>query len=68
VTQQTGRRTAAPDAFRTRVLEIEAWVKKNFRKSAPKGFHIGPRTARLVKEGLVKLRESGHWGRPVILN
>lgn len=65
VTQQTGRRTAAPDAFRKRVVEIETWVKKQFRKSAPKGFHVGPRTSRLVKEGLVKLREAGHWGRPV---
>jgi hypothetical protein len=65
VTQQTGRRNAAPDALRMRVVEIESWLKKNFRKSAPKGFHIGPRTARLVKEGLLKLREAGHWGRPV---
>jgi hypothetical protein len=40
-------------------------VKKNSRKTTPKGFHIGPRTARLVKEGLVKLREAGHWGRVV---
>ncbi len=68
VTQQTGRRNAAPDQFRTRVVEIENWLRKNFRKSHPKGFLIGPKTARLVKEGLVKLREDAHWGREVILN
>lgn len=65
VTQQTGRRSAAPDQFRTRVIEIEAWLRKNFRKSVPKGYLIGPRTGRLVKEGLIKLRENKHWGKEI---
>lgn len=65
VTPETGRRNAAPDRFRTRYLEIESWVKKTFRKSSPKGFWVGPRTARLAKEGLLPLRENAHWGRVV---
>ena len=64
VTQQTGRRQAAPDAFRARFLEIERWVKKTFRKSDPKGFWIGPQTARMVRDGLA-LKERSHWARPI---
>lgn len=68
VTQQTGRRSAAPDLFRTRFLELESWMKKTFRKSHPKGFWIGPKTARAVKEGLVTLRENAHWGREIAVH
>jgi hypothetical protein len=57
VTQQTGRRDAAPAAFRSRVLELSAWLTKTFRKGDPKGSWIGPSTARDVKEGRLKLRE-----------
>jgi hypothetical protein len=67
VTQQTGRKSAAPEQFRARFLELEGWLRKNFRKSHPKGFLIGPRTARLVKEGVLKLRENAHWGREVVV-
>jgi len=65
VTQQTGRRNAAPDQFRARFLEIEGWVRKMFRTSHPKGFLIGPKTARQVKQDGLKLRENAHWGRLV---
>lgn len=65
VTSQTGRRNAAPDQFRTRVMEIEAWLRKTFRKSNPKGYLIGPSLARQMKEGAVKLRENKHWGREI---
>ena len=36
VTSQTGRREAAPAAFRSRVLELTAWLTKTFRKGDPK--------------------------------
>ena len=68
ITQQSGRKDPAPERFRARFLELEGWVKKNFRKSHPKGFLIGPRTARQVKEGTAKLRENAHWGREVVVN
>lgn len=68
VTSQTGRRSAAPDQFRSRVMEIEAWLRKTFRKSHPKGYLIGPSCARQVKEGAVKLRENKHWGREIAVH
>ncbi|HYV45624.1 MAG TPA: hypothetical protein VFA20_12230 [Myxococcaceae bacterium] len=52
ITEQTGRRTAAPDRFRALVQEVEHWLKKTFRKSDPPGYFIGPRAARMAKEGL----------------
>ena len=61
VTPQTGRRSAGPEQFRRLFLEIEAWIKKSFRRSDPPGFWIGPKAARLHKEGLV-LRDSEHRG------
>ncbi|GMU59771.1 MAG: hypothetical protein AMXMBFR34_15340 [Myxococcaceae bacterium] len=68
VTAQTGRKSAAPDQFRARYLELEAWLRKQFRKSNPKGYLIGPATARRVKEGRLKLRENKHWGREVAVH
>lgn len=64
ITPQTGRKDAAPDRFRRLYLEIDEWVKKTFRKSSPKGFWIGPKAARAVKEGLV-LRDSAFRGETV---
>ncbi len=61
VTQQTGRRDPAPEKFRVRFLEMEQWLKKAFRKGDPKEFWIGPRAARMFKEGLL-LRDSAFRG------
>lgn len=58
-TEQTGRRGASSDRFRALVLEIEHWLKKTCRKSEPQGFLIGPRAARLSREGLT-LRADEH--------
>ncbi len=63
ITQQTGRRDASPERFRTRVMEIESWLKKTFRKTHPKGCWVGPKTARSVKQAQLKLRENKHLGR-----
>lgn len=64
ITAQTGRRDAAPDRFRRLWLEIEEYLKKTFRKGDPKAFLVGPKAARLVKEGLV-LRDASHRGGTV---
>jgi hypothetical protein len=53
ITEQTGRRSAAPDRFRSLVIEIQQWLKKTCRKSSPPGFLVGQKVARLAKEGLV---------------
>jgi hypothetical protein len=66
VTEQTGRRNAAPAAFRARVTELTSWVTKTFRKADPKGSWIGPAAARAVKEGRLMLREDLHPGRLVV--
>jgi hypothetical protein len=65
VTQQTGRKNAAHDAFRIRYLEIEQWIHKTFRKGHPKGFYVGPKAAKKFKEGKVKFRENKHFGRSI---
>ncbi len=64
VTPQTGRRDPAPDRFRRLFMEVEAWLKKTFRKSDPPGFWVGPHAAREHKAGLV-LRDNEHRGGPV---
>ncbi|MBN1203294.1 MAG: hypothetical protein JXB05_00020 [Myxococcaceae bacterium] len=65
VTPQTGRRDAAPDRFRRLFREIEEYLKKTYRKGDPKDFLVGPKAARLFKEGLV-LRDSAHRGGTVV--
>lgn len=60
VTEQTGRKNAAPAAFRARVLELSAWLTKTYRKGDPKGSWIGPAAAREVREGRLSLREDNH--------
>ncbi|AKQ63994.1 hypothetical protein A176_000906 [Myxococcus hansupus] len=64
ITAQTGRKNAAPDKFRRLFLEIEEYIKKSHRRSDPKGFFVGAKTARLCKEGLV-LRDSAFRGGTV---
>lgn len=69
VTQQTGRRDAAPERFRLRVVEIDMWIRKNFRKTHPKGFWVGPKLARSIKQDpSLKLRENKHFGREITVH
>jgi hypothetical protein len=65
VTPQTGRRDAAPERFRRLFRELEEHLKKTYRKGDPKEFLVGPRAARLFKEGLV-LRDAAHRGGTVV--
>lgn len=64
ITAQTGRKNAAPDRFRRLFMDIEEHVKKTFRRGQPKDFFVGPKAARLYKEGLV-LRDSAFRGGTV---
>ncbi len=65
VTQQTGRRNAAPDRFRSLFNEVEGWIKKSFRHGDPKAFWVGPNAARSVKESQLVLRDNEHKGSTV---
>jgi hypothetical protein len=65
VTPQTGRKEAASDRFRRLYLDIQEYLKKTYRKGDPKDFLVGPKAARLFKEGLV-LRDSAHRGGTVV--
>ena len=40
-------------------------MKKTFRRSHPKGFFVGPKTAKLVNKNGLKLRENKYWGREI---
>ncbi len=65
ITQQTGRRDPAPERFRVLFMEIDNWVKKTFRKTHPKGFFVGPKTAKECRQTGLKLRENKYWGREI---
>ena len=65
ITPQTGRKNAQSDDFRLRYLEIESWVKKDFRKADKRGYFIGPHAAREIKQKGLKLVENWHWGREI---
>jgi hypothetical protein len=67
ITQQSGRRSPAPDRFRVMFVELEEWIRKTFRRGSPKPFLVGPATARAVKEGL-KLRVDEHRGGEVTVH
>jgi hypothetical protein len=64
VTPQTGRRAAAPERFRQLFLQIQDWLKRNHRRSEPKGFWIGPGAARRFKQGL-RLRDADPKGSSI---
>ncbi|MCL2626576.1 MAG: hypothetical protein FWD46_07165 [Cystobacterineae bacterium] len=58
VRPETGRRLAAPDAFRSLYLEVESRIKKSFRKGHPKGYWVGKEAAMAHKAGRLKLLAS----------
>jgi hypothetical protein len=65
ITEQTGRRNAAPDRFRSLFMEIETWLRKSFRRGMPKDFLVGQHAARAHKEDRLVLRHNEHRGREV---
>jgi hypothetical protein len=66
VTPQTGRKESASDQFRRLFLEIGEYLKKTYRKGDPKAFFVGPKAARIHKEGKLVLRDSAHRGGTVV--
>jgi hypothetical protein len=65
VTDDANDRRGKPLALRSLFHEIEAFFKKSWRRSDPKGFWVGPHAAADVKRGELVLREEGHNGRLV---
>lgn len=65
ITEQTGRQDPAPEKFRMRYLELERWVRAQFRRGDPKPYLVGPHTAREVNEGKRVLRVNEHKGGTV---
>ncbi len=63
VTDDANDRRGKPLALRNLFHEIEAFFKKSWRRSDPKGFWIGPHAAAALKRGELVLREEGHKGR-----
>ncbi len=65
VTQQTGRRSPAPEKFRTLWNDMEHWIKKAFRHGDPKEFWVGAHAARAKKESGLVLRDNVRHGGTV---
>ncbi len=65
VTDDANDRRGKPLALRALFHEIEAFFKKSWRRSDPKGFWVGPHAAAALKRRELVLREEGHKGRLV---
>ncbi len=62
VTDDPNDRQGKPRMLRAIFDEMSRFFRKNYRRSDPKGYWIGPKAAAAHKTGLV-LREPGHKGR-----
>ena len=65
VTDDANDRKGKPLALRALFDEINAFFKKSWRRSDPKGFWVGPHAAAALRRGELVLREEGHKGRLV---
>jgi hypothetical protein len=65
VTDDPDDRRGKPLALKALFEEIHQLFRKNWRRSEPKGFWVGPHAAAAWKRGDLLLRESGHKGREV---
>jgi len=65
VTDDTSDRRGKPLALRSLFEEIHQLFRKNWRRSDPKGFWVGPHAAAAHRRGELVLREAGHRGRVV---
>ncbi len=65
VTDDANDRRGKPIALRALFHEIEAFFKKSWRRSDPKGFWVGPHAAAALRRRELVLREEGHRGRLV---
>ncbi|MFL5422807.1 MAG: hypothetical protein ACJ79Y_18735 [Myxococcales bacterium] len=65
VTDDATDRRGKPLALRSLFDEIHQLFRKNWRRSDPKGFWVGPHAAAAHRRGELVLREAGHTGRVV---
>lgn len=65
VTDDPEDRKGKPLALKALFEEIHALFRKNWRRSDPKGFWVGPTAGAAWKRGEVTLREAGHKGREI---
>jgi hypothetical protein len=63
VTDDADDRHGKPRALRYLFQEIHDLFRKNWRRSDPKGFWVGPHAGAAWKRGEVVLREAGHKGK-----
>ncbi len=65
VTDDAEDRRGKPLALKALFQEIHDLFRKNWRRSDPKGFWVGPHAAAAWKRGDLVLREPGHKGKEV---
>jgi hypothetical protein len=63
ITDDAEDRRGKPRALRSLFQEIHDEFRKNWRRSDPKGFWVGPHAAAAWKRGELVLREAGHKGK-----
>jgi hypothetical protein len=63
VTDDPDDRKGKPLALKSIFEEVHQLFRKNWRRSDPKGYWVGPHAGLAWKRGEVKLREPGHKGR-----
>jgi hypothetical protein len=65
ITDDVEDKRGKPLALRALFQEIHDLFRKNWRRSDPKGFWVGPHAGAAWKRGELVLREAGHKGRLV---
>ncbi len=65
VTDDANTRLGKPLALKSLFQEVHDLFRKNWRRSDPKGFWVGPHAGAAWKRGELKLREAGHKGKLV---
>ncbi len=65
ITDDVSDKRGKPIALRSLFQEVHDLFRKNWRRSDPKGFWVGPHAAAVWKRGELVLREAGHKGRSI---
>jgi hypothetical protein len=65
ITDDVEDKRGKPLALKSLFEEIHHLFRKNWRRSDPKGFWVGPHAAAAWKRGELVLREAGHKGREI---
>jgi len=65
ITDDVEDKRGKPLALRSIFQEVHDLFRKNWRRSDPKGFWVGPHAGAAWKRGELVLREAGHKGREI---